>query len=82
MTVAAGLMSVGVVGDRRDGFSGEQLFAFFSGGRNGLLCGPVFIQRHLHGPVSIQHDLNDVVSILCHPCGLVSIQWDLCVHPT
>lgn len=34
MTVAAGLMSVGVVGDRRDGFSGEQLFALFSGGRN------------------------------------------------
>lgn len=74
MTVAAGLMSVGVVEDRRDG---EQLFSLLSGGRNGLLCGPVLIQWHLHGLVSIQHDLNDLMSILHHLCGLVSVQWGL-----
>lgn len=64
MSVAAGLMSMRAVEDRRGGFLGEQ-----------PLASSVSIQQ---GPVSIQHDVNDLVSIPHDLHGLVSIQWGLC----
>lgn len=73
MSVAAGLMSVRAVGDRRDGFSGEQPLPS-SLGKEVVFC------VHPMGsacPVSMQHDLNDLVSILHELHGPVSIQHDL-----
>lgn len=83
MSVAAGLMSVRAVEDRRDGFSGEQPLPSSVGEEvvscvhPGDLRGPVFVQHDLNGLVSIQWDLCGPVSIQHDRFGSVSVQWGL-----